>query len=118
MGSWLVVTLHQLSVRLHLIVFGAYSYDIQISINGGAWQSSAVRMARFDTTWPFDGATYAIRVRTNCGMFDYLQSAWTASQSVVARPQLAAPPRNLQSYATETGTVAYELLLLRDADHI
>lgn len=78
-------------------VFGAYSYNIQTSLDGNTWTTASTRGPRWDTHWPGDGLTYYFRVSTSCGNHDYLNSAYTGTQSAVSRSQLASGPLNIMT---------------------
>ncbi|KAK0115016.1 hypothetical protein ONS96_013487 [Cadophora gregata f. sp. sojae] len=84
-------------------VFGAYGYDIDYIINGGApfnFSPGSTSTNRWDTRWALEGWTYQIRVRASSGN---RKSGWTEWVSGVAKPQTASAPNNVVSRATATG---------------
>lgn len=90
-------------------VYGAYSYDVSVSINDGAntFSPTTTSFNRWDCQWPLDGWTYAVSVRASAG--DNRKGDYTATLSAVAHPQLAAPPENVVVTPTETGfTVTWD----------
>ncbi|PTB46522.1 hypothetical protein M441DRAFT_126012 [Trichoderma asperellum CBS 433.97] len=90
-------------------VYGAYSYDLQVSINGGAntFSPTTTSSNRWDCQWPLAGWTYAVSVRASAG--DTRKGAYTGTLSAVAQPQLAPPPENVVVTPTETGfTVTWD----------
>lgn len=76
-------------------VFGAYSYEVDVSINGGPglFSGGSVVRNRWDAIWPLDGWEFRVRVRASVN--DQF-GGWTEYQTVTARPQLAPPPRNIR----------------------
>ncbi|KAL6887012.1 carbohydrate esterase family 3 protein [Trichoderma evansii] len=90
-------------------VYGAYSYDVSVSINDGAntYSPTTRSFNRWDCQWPLDGWTYAVSVRASAG--DNRKGDYTATLSALAHPQLAAPPENVVVTPTETGfTVTWD----------
>ncbi|KAF5126392.1 Protein sidekick-1 [Metarhizium anisopliae] len=90
-------------------VYGAHSYDIKVSINGGGngFSATTSRWNRWDSQWPLDGWTYAVAVRASAG--DSIKGHYTGTQSAVAKPQLAPAPANIQVQPTDSGiTVTWD----------
>lgn len=90
-------------------MYGAYSYDVQVSVNGGANKNSptTTQSNRWDCQWPLDGWTYAVSVRASAG--DTRKGDFTATESAVAHPQLAPPPQNVVVTPSNTGfTVTWD----------
>ncbi|KAH9822090.1 carbohydrate esterase family 3 protein [Teratosphaeria destructans] len=81
-------------------VYGAYAYDIRITINDGDWSMISSPTNRWDTTWPFAGAFYSLAVRATAGD---RKGEWTAVQSAIATPELAPPPSNIDVQALSDG---------------
>lgn len=91
------------------IVYGAYSYDVSVSIAGGGSGLSATTSSsnRWDSQWPLAGWTYAVSVRARCG--DTQVGPYTSTLSAVATPQLADPPQNVNVEPTADGfTVTWD----------
>lgn len=90
-------------------VYGAYSYDIQVSINGGAntYSPTTSSFNRWDSQWPLAGWTYAVAVCASAG--NTIQGAYTSTLSAVAAPQLPDPPQNVNVEPTADGfTVTWD----------
>lgn len=90
-------------------MYGAYSYDIQVSINGGAntFSPTTSSFNRWDCQWSQAGWTYTVSVRAAAG--DTRVGDFTAAESAVAQPQLAPPPSNVVVTPTATGfTVTWD----------
>ncbi|KAF2764092.1 carbohydrate esterase family 3 protein [Teratosphaeria nubilosa] len=81
-------------------VYGAYAYDIRITINDGDWSIISSSTNRWDPTWPFAGASYSLAVRATAGD---RKGEWTAVQSAIATPELAPPPSNIDVQALSDG---------------
>ncbi|PVH78878.1 carbohydrate esterase family 3 protein [Cadophora sp. DSE1049] len=76
-------------------VYGAYQYDVEYVLNGGAiynFSPGAVRSNRWDTKWPQDGWIYEIRVRASAGN---RKGGWTGWISGTASPKTASGPENV-----------------------
>ncbi|KAJ9502889.1 hypothetical protein H2202_002011 [Exophiala xenobiotica] len=84
-------------------VYGAYNYDVQVSINGGGPANSPglVQGNRWDSQWPMAGWSYAVSVRASAG--DFIKGAYTATLTATAQPQLAPPPQNIKVTPTADG---------------
>lgn len=84
-------------------VYGAHSYDITVTINGGpnAWSATTSQSNRWDSQWSIDGWNYAVSVRASAG--DGIKGPYTVSKTAVAKPQLAPPPDNINVKATAGG---------------
>ncbi|KAK5242537.1 hypothetical protein LTR20_009968 [Exophiala xenobiotica] len=90
-------------------VYGAYNYDVQVSINGGGPANSPglVQGNRWDSQWPMAGWSYAVSVRASAG--DFIKGAYTATLTATAQPQLAPPPQNIKVTPTADGfTVSWD----------
>ncbi|GIZ47199.1 hypothetical protein CKM354_001029800 [Cercospora kikuchii] len=84
-------------------VYGAYEYDVEYRINGGApfnFSPGQVRTNRWDTRWAIDGWTYDIRIRSSAGN---RKGGWSGWLSGTARPQTAAAPGNVAVRAQDSG---------------
>ncbi|CAM1502206.1 Fc.00g041900.m01.CDS01 [Cosmosporella sp. VM-42] len=76
-------------------VYGAYSYDVKVSINGGVVESQEVsQFNRWDTQNPLEGWTYDVSVRASGG--DFIKGEYTGTQTATSKPQLAPPPQNIK----------------------
>ncbi|KFY31523.1 hypothetical protein V493_01031 [Pseudogymnoascus sp. VKM F-4281 (FW-2241)] len=84
-------------------VYGARSYDITVTINGGlnAWSATMSQSNRWDSQWSIDGWEYAVSVRASAG--DAIKGPYTDTKTAVAKPQLAPPPDNINVNATAGG---------------
>ncbi|KAH7409724.1 carbohydrate esterase family 3 protein [Cadophora sp. MPI-SDFR-AT-0126] len=86
-------------------VYGAYSYDVQVAINGGEpfyqFSPTSVASNRWDCQWPLDGWTYSISVRPRAG--PTRQGTFSGTLSAIATPQLADPPQNVNVEPTADG---------------
>jgi hypothetical protein len=84
-------------------VYGAYSYDMKVSINGGdnGFSGLTASFNRWDSHWPIDGWNYAVSVRASAG--DNIKGSFTGTLTAEAKPQLAPPPQNVKVKSTETG---------------
>ncbi|KAF5688010.1 carbohydrate esterase family 3 [Fusarium globosum] len=90
-------------------VYGAYSYDMKVSINGGdnGFSGLTASFNRWDSHWPIDGWNYAVSVRASAG--DNIKGSFTGTLTAEAKPQLAPPPQNVNVKATEAGfTVTWD----------
>lgn len=90
-------------------MYGAYSYDLQVSINGGGngFSGTTSQFNRWDSQWPLAGWTYAVSVRASAG--DAVKGDYTGSSSAVAAPELAPPPANINVEPTSDGfTVTWD----------
>ncbi len=94
-------------------VYGALGYDIQWRFVGQtAWSLSSGTAYAFYSTWIFDGQSMEYQVRTSNG--DTVKSAWSASVTGIAHPQVCASPTSIivapaaggaiVSWGTPTGT--------------
>ncbi|CZT11345.1 uncharacterized protein RCO7_11539 [Rhynchosporium graminicola] len=84
-------------------VYGAYSYDVEYKISGGAPNNNSpgsVESNRWDSKWAVDGWTYEIRVRASAGN---RKGAWTAWYSATAHPHTATAPSNVSVHPTANG---------------
>lgn len=91
------------------IVYGAYSYDLQVSINGGAnyFSPTTASFNRWDSQWSLAGWTYTVSVRAAAG--DTRKGEYSETLSAVAAPQLAPPPSNVNVQPTSDGfTVTWD----------
>lgn len=79
-----------------MAVYGAYSYDLQVSINGGGsgFSATSSQSNRWDSHWPVDGWDYAVSVRASSG--DSRTGQYTLASSAKARPELPPPPQNIR----------------------
>ncbi|RMZ88956.1 hypothetical protein DV736_g3813, partial [Chaetothyriales sp. CBS 134916] len=86
-------------------VYGAYSYELRVSINGGGagFSGSSTQSNRWDARWPLEGWTYSLSVRASAG--EKIKSDYTETLSAVAKPELAPPPCNIHAQPTETGLI-------------
>ncbi|SCN74636.1 uncharacterized protein FFNC_11530 [Fusarium fujikuroi] len=77
-------------------VYGAYSYDVTVSINGGAntYSPTTTSSNRWDSQWPLEGWTYTVSVRARYG--DYSVGPYTSKLSAKATPKLSDPPQNVE----------------------
>lgn len=92
-----------------MVVYGAHSYDITVTINGGpnAFSATSSENNRWDSQWSIDGWTYAVSVRASAG--ETIKGPYTATLSAVARPQLAPPPDNIRVVSGDSGmTVTWD----------
>lgn len=82
-------------------VYGAYGYDLRVSINGGdnGFSGLYAESNRWDSHWSLDGWDYAVSVRASSG--DTRKGAYTTTGSAKARPKLAPPPQNIRVQASE-----------------
>jgi hypothetical protein len=92
-------------------VYGAYSYDVSVSINGGEpeyqFSPTSVSSNRWDCQWPLDGWAYSVSVRARCGNIQV--GPYTSTLSADATPQLADPPQNINVEPTADGfTVTWD----------
>ncbi len=87
-------------------VYGAYSYDVQATVNGvpATFSAGNVPTNRWDSQWPLEGWTYVVSVRAVIG--ESLKGPWSGSVSAVATPQLPPPPTNINVQATGDGLTA------------
>ncbi|RMZ80034.1 hypothetical protein DV738_g2999, partial [Chaetothyriales sp. CBS 135597] len=85
--------------------YGAYSYELRVSINGGGpgFSGSATQFNRWDSHWPLEGWTYSVSVRACAG--EHIKTDYTETLSADAKPELAPPPCNIHAEATEKGLV-------------
>lgn len=89
-------------------MYGAYSYDVQATVNGvtATFSPGTVQSNRWDTQWPLDGWVYTVSVRAVAG--DRM-SAFTSSVSAVATPELPPPPQNINVQPSGSGvTVTWD----------
>lgn len=79
-----------------IAVYGAYSYDVTVSINGGAntYSPTTTSSNRWDSQWPLEGWTYTVSVRARYG--DYSVGPYTSKLSAKATPKLSDPPQNVK----------------------
>ncbi|KFZ11648.1 hypothetical protein V501_04652 [Pseudogymnoascus sp. VKM F-4519 (FW-2642)] len=90
-------------------VYGAYSYDLEVSIDGGggSFSETTSPFNRWDSQWPLAGWTYAVSVRASAG--DNRKGDYSGTLSAVAMPELAPPPNNVNVQPTDTGfTVTWD----------
>ncbi|KAH8754080.1 SGNH hydrolase-type esterase domain-containing protein [Diaporthe sp. PMI_573] len=74
-------------------VYGAYEYDVDYNINGGApfnFSPGSVKSNRWDTRWASNGWTYQVRVRASAGN---RKGGWTRWLMATARPKTASVGR-------------------------
>ncbi|KAF8846483.1 hypothetical protein BDZ45DRAFT_457442 [Acephala macrosclerotiorum] len=85
-----------------LILYGAYSYDVQSQISGIT--ESLIGMVssnRWDARWPVAGFIYNVQVRASAG--DAIKGDWTSVLSATANPLTAPGPLNVVVTPTATG---------------
>ncbi|RBQ72054.1 hypothetical protein FVER14953_09857 [Fusarium verticillioides] len=78
------------------VIYGAYSYDITVSINGGAntYSPTTTSSNRWDSQWPLEGWIYTVSVRARYG--DYSVGPYSSKLSAKATPKLSDPPQNVK----------------------
>lgn len=83
-------------------MYGAFNYDVKVSINGGvATANSVSQFNQWDAHWPIEGWTYDVSVRASAG--DFIHSDYTGTQSAKSAPQLAPAPQNIKVQPTSDG---------------
>jgi hypothetical protein len=84
-------------------MYGAYSYGVQVSIDGGAntFSPGMSSFNRWNCQWSLAGWTHTVSVRAKAG--DTRVGNYTATESAVAEPQLAPSPSNAVVTPTDTG---------------
>ncbi|KAF4943413.1 hypothetical protein FGADI_13440, partial [Fusarium gaditjirri] len=89
------IHLVQLADNYTIAVYGAYSYDVTVSINGGAntYSPTTTSSNRWDSQWPLEGWTYTVSVRGRYG--NYSVGPYTSKLSAKATPKLSDPPQNV-----------------------
>ena len=90
-------------------MYGAYSYDLTVTINGGAnlFSPTTTSSNRWDCQWPLEGWVYSVAVRASAG--DTRKGSYTGTQSATAEPQLPPPPNNVVVTPTAEGfTVTWD----------
>ncbi|EFQ98504.1 hypothetical protein MGYG_01531 [Nannizzia gypsea CBS 118893] len=90
-------------------VYGAHTYDIMVTINGGpnTFSATTSQSNRWDSQWSIDGWSYAVSVRASAG--DTIKGSYTETKTAVARPQLAPAPNNILVKPTGSGfTVTWD----------
>ncbi|KAH6725081.1 SGNH hydrolase-type esterase domain-containing protein, partial [Leptodontidium sp. MPI-SDFR-AT-0119] len=84
-------------------VYGAYSYDVEYIINGGApynFSPGSVKSNRWDSRWAAEGWTYEVRIRASAGN---RKGPWTTWYSATAHPHTASAPTNVVTRPTASG---------------
>lgn len=81
-------------------VYGADSYNVDVSVNGGGgiFSPGTSQVNRWDCQWSLPGWQYSVRVQAACGD---QTGPWTSAQTATSQPQLAPPPENI--VVTPTG---------------
>ncbi|KAK0112622.1 hypothetical protein ONS95_014364 [Cadophora gregata] len=102
-------------------VYGAYSYDVEVLINGGVpffqFSPTSVATNRWDCQWSNPGWTYTISVRPRAG--PTRQGDFSGQVTGTSTPELADPPQNVVVEPTGDGfTVTWDPPTGPNADSI